>query len=159
MKYAAFLRAILPQINPSQKTENLVRIFKELGFENVESYFASGNIMFDSPETDRLKVETKIEEALKEGTGIETPTIIRSIAELQELTNRNPFKGVVDGNTSKPHVTFLKDTSSEWEVCFVVDITKTTTPKIMRDLEKKYGKKVTTRTWGTVQKVLKKMNG
>ena len=153
MKYVAFLRAIMPQINPSQKTDNLVRIFKDEGFENVKAYFASGNILFESDETDKLKLETKIEKALKEGTGIETPTILRSLEDLEILVKKDPFKGITTTPTIKPHVTFLKDTKSDSEITFVVDISKTTTPKIMRDLEKKHSKNVTTRTWNTVMKV------
>jgi len=52
-KYVAFLRGINSGQNPSQKMENLRKIFEGLGFENVKSFIASGNIIFDVQKTER----------------------------------------------------------------------------------------------------------
>ena len=40
----------------------------------------------------------------------------------------------------------------------VVDLTTGKTPDLMTWLEKEFGKQITTRTWQTVQRLLKKLN-
>lgn len=40
-------------------------------------------------------------------------------------------------------------------VCSVVDVSVASTPSVMRFLEKEFGKEVTTRTWDTVQRIIK----
>jgi hypothetical protein len=43
-------------------------------------------------------------------------------------------------------------------ICSVVDLTRTKTPDLMRWLEKEFGREITTRTWRTVGRILKKMD-
>jgi uncharacterized protein (DUF1697 family) len=178
MKYAAFLRGISSGMNPSQKMENLRAIFEELGFKNVSTVIASGNVIFESSSSSKETLEKKIEAALKKGTGIETSTIVWTEDELELLVKLNPFKGVKVTPKVRPHVTFTKDRSKKIKlslpkpgkgyqffgihdgvICYSVDLSGATTPDIMRLLEKQLGKGITTRTWGTVEKIYSKMKG
>lgn len=154
MKYIAFLRAINSGANPSQKMESLRKIFEKLGFRKVQSIIASGNILFDSNEKNIDKLEKKIEDSLFKETGIETPTIVWSIEDLQKFIDAKPFKSMKIDAKHKPHVTFIKDDHKTES--FVVDMETMRTPDVMRDLEKKYGKNITTRTLLTVERVIKK---
>jgi hypothetical protein len=43
-------------------------------------------------------------------------------------------------------------------VCSVIDVTDAKTPDLMGFLEKQFGKEITTRTWKTVARILKKLN-
>ena len=45
----------------------------------------------------------------------------------------------------------------EGAICSVIDLTSAKTPDLMLWLEKKFGKEITTRTWKTVQRILKAM--
>jgi len=43
-------------------------------------------------------------------------------------------------------------------ICSVIDLTSAKTPDLMVWLEKKLGKEITTRTWKTVERILKAMS-
>ncbi len=43
-------------------------------------------------------------------------------------------------------------------ICSVVDLTGSRTPDLMRWLEKMLGKEITTRTWTTVHRILRKLS-
>ena len=42
-------------------------------------------------------------------------------------------------------------------LCSVIDLTSSKTPELMTWLEKQFGKEITTRTWKTVERILKMM--
>jgi hypothetical protein len=42
-------------------------------------------------------------------------------------------------------------------ICSVIDLTGSRTPDLMLRLEKQFGKEITTRTWKTVERILKAM--
>jgi uncharacterized protein (DUF1697 family) len=89
-KYIAFLRAINVG-GRNVKMEVLRELFSGMSFSNVESFIASGNIIFDSPSTDRAALEQKIEAGLKAGLGYEVDTFIRTPAEVAEIADNYPF--------------------------------------------------------------------
>jgi uncharacterized protein (DUF1697 family) len=153
--YVALLRGIGPG-NPNMTGEKFKAFFESLGFKNVETVIASGNIVFDSPVHDSWKIETKIEKALPLQLGFSRIAIVRSKDELQRLVKKNPFKGIRDEKPNYLVVTFFKDRKKE--LCTVIDMTAGDTPSFMVDIERKYGKGVTTRTWKTVGRILKKMD-
>jgi uncharacterized protein (DUF1697 family) len=98
MRYAAFMRGLnLGKRNV--KMEDLKRIFVKAGFTNVESFIASGNIVFESPSKDTAALEKKIEAALEKTLGYDVDTFIRDFAELAVIGRAMPFKGLVDAPT------------------------------------------------------------
>jgi hypothetical protein len=68
----------------------------------------------------------------------------------------DPFKGIIDEKPNYPVVTFFKDRRPELST--VIDLDERATPDFMRVLEKEHGKEMTTRTWKTVARILKKMD-
>ncbi len=87
--------------------------------------------------------------------GFNNAVMVRSKDELEEIIHKNPFKGKEHSRESYLIVTFLK--KEPREICTVLDVTKSSTPDFMIQLEKKYGKAITTRTWKTVERIVKKM--
>lgn len=154
MKYVALLRGIMP-MNPNMKSTKLKEFFESLGFENVQTVIASGNILFDSPSADITSLEEKIEKELPRRLGFTSSTIIRSQDEIKALIDKNPFKNVKDEKPNYLVVTFFKEPRKE--VSTVIDLTKSDGSTMMRMLEKEYGKAITTRTWKTVHRILIKM--
>lgn len=152
--YVALLRGIMP-MNPNMKGDKLKGVFESLGFTNVATVIASGNVVFQTNSTNVAALEKKIETALPKQLDFKSTTIIRSQNELQALVKKNPFKGVKDERPNYLIVTFFKDRKKE--LCTVVDMSGEKTPDFMRDVEKKHGKEITTRTWKTVHRILKKM--
>jgi uncharacterized protein (DUF1697 family) len=100
-KYVAFLRAINVG-GRNVKMDHLRRLFEAMGFANVETFIASGNVIFDAPTHDRKALERQIEDSLLEALGYEVATFIRSKAELAEIAVYKPFKAAeldAEGNT------------------------------------------------------------
>jgi uncharacterized protein (DUF1697 family) len=91
-KYIAFLRAINVG-GRVVKMDRLRALFEELNFTNVESFIASGNIIFDATAKNAATLETKIEAHLKSSLGYEVATCLRSPAEVAAAAANDPFNG------------------------------------------------------------------
>ncbi len=154
MRYVALLRGIGPT-NPNMKGERLRSVFEGIGFTNVQPVIASGNVIFDSPSRNRKTLEAQIEKALPERLGFSSTTIVRAKEDLETLVRKRPFAGVRDEKPNYLLVTFFKNGGPE--LCTVVDLTEGTTPEFMRNLERQHGKDITSRTWKTIARILKKM--
>ncbi len=104
--YFAFLRGMnLGKRNV--KMDELRAIFAELKLENVRSYIASGNIIFDTKEKDEKKLTAKIEKHLKERLSYDVKVMLRSQAELSALLKNNPFKNPPEG--TKTYINFYNE--------------------------------------------------
>jgi uncharacterized protein (DUF1697 family) len=96
--YIAFLRGMnLGKRNV--KMDELRKIFSELKFENVRTYIASGNVIFDTKEKDEKKLTAMIEKHLQESLGYEVFVMLRARAELEKALSENPFKDVATRGT------------------------------------------------------------
>jgi uncharacterized protein (DUF1697 family) len=107
-RYFAFLRAVNVG-GRTIKMERLRALFEELGFENVETFIASGNVIFEGPPGKREALERKIEQHLEEALGYEVATFIRTHDELCEVAQRQPFRDVADAAEHSLYVTFLRE--------------------------------------------------
>jgi uncharacterized protein (DUF1697 family) len=65
MKYVAFLRGINVGGKNKIKMETLREVFASLGFHNVKTYINSGNVIFETAETDDKTLAAKSNERLK----------------------------------------------------------------------------------------------
>jgi uncharacterized protein (DUF1697 family) len=175
-KYAALLRGIGPG-NPNMRNDKLRGVFEDLGFTNVQSVISSGNVIFESNKTDISALEAAVEQALPKKLGFNSTTIIRSQEQLEKLVKANPFKDLVHGPSSYLLVTFFKNSTKinfklpyqpankPYEVIGMVDNTLFTvtdntilkTTDLMTWLEKEFGKQISSRTWKTVHRILKKL--
>jgi uncharacterized protein (DUF1697 family) len=176
-QYVALLRGIAPT-NPNMRNDKLRGVFERLGFTNVRTVISSGNVLFESPSRSARKLEDTIEKALPEQLGCSSTTILRSQGQIKRLVDRNPFNGMEHSQKSSLNVTFLKkkrkmDIKFPYEVanrnysllgmydgaiCSVTDLTSSKTPDLMVWLEKQFGREITTRTWKTVERILKEMD-
>jgi uncharacterized protein (DUF1697 family) len=154
MRYVALLRGIGPT-NPNMKGERLKSVFEAIGFTNVHPVIASGNVLFDSPSKNPKALEALIESALPERLGFNSTTIVRTKQDLAALVKKNPFAGVRDEKPNYLLVTFFKNSSPE--LCTVIKLAEEKTPDFMRKVERQHGKAITSRTWKTVARILKKM--
>jgi len=108
MKYAAFLRGINVGGRNKIKMETLRGVFVALGFANVKTYINSGNIVFEYSATDDRKLAAKIEKAIKDEFSLNIKTMVRTIAEIKDLIENNPFVGQFE-NDKDLHVFFLDE--------------------------------------------------
>jgi uncharacterized protein (DUF1697 family) len=152
--YVALIRGIGP-MNPNMRNEKLAGVLKSLGCTDVRPVLASGNLVFTSTARSTAALETKIEKAFSEKLGLSNDVIVQSQVELEAITKKNPFKGAEHGKQWYLVVTFRK--GGEPPVFNKIDRATMDGPDVMKDLEKRYGKKITTRTWNTVLKIIAKM--
>jgi uncharacterized protein (DUF1697 family) len=111
-KYVAFLRAINVG-GHNVKMEELRKLFETFGFSNVETFIASGNIIFETAlESDR-KLEKQIEAKLHESLGYEVATFIRTTAEIAEIARYKPFDESMLQAAQALNVAFLSEPLTE----------------------------------------------
>lgn len=102
-RYAAFLRGINVSGTRVSK-DDLCAPFTALGFEEVTTFRASGNVIFDAPRESATKLAKKIEEALADELGFtKATTFLRTAAEMRALAADDPFPREPD---QKLHVLF-----------------------------------------------------
>lgn len=174
MRYVAFLRGINVGGHRTLKMSDVEGAFKSLGFKNVKTFLASGNIYFEASKTDitaLTKIITqKLERRLKHKIGV----ILRSMDQIQKIAQAQPFKGIRITPATRLFVTFLAEDqrdprhmrridlqkgfriirSSPAEIFSVLVIIPGTLPiGFMSRIEKELGKNITTRSWNTVLKI------
>ena len=91
MLYIAFLRGINVG-GHVVKMERLRELFAELGFTNVRTYIQSGNVFFETTQTNRETVTQTIEQHLHAALGYKVPVFLRTIQEFEEILALDPFK-------------------------------------------------------------------
>ena len=92
-RYIALLRAINVG-GHNVKMEQLRALFAELGFSNVATFIASGNVIFEAPEDAAGALTLRIEAHLRQALGYEVATFLRTTAELAAVASYAPFPGV-----------------------------------------------------------------
>ncbi len=104
-KYVAFLRAINVG-GHTVKMDQLRRAFTDLGFANVETFIASGNVIFDSKQTTR-SLALKIEKHLQALLGYEVATFVRSTSEVKAVAAYQPFEQIKNAESGTVFVGFM----------------------------------------------------
>jgi len=107
-KYISFLRAINVG-GHTVKMDALRQLFESLEFANIETFIASGNVIFETKSSDIKSLEKKIEKHLKENLGYDVATFIRTDTELTEIANYQAFKKSEMDSAVAFNVAFLSD--------------------------------------------------
>ena len=90
-KLIAFLKAINVG-GHTVKMDHLKKLFEKMGFENVETFIASGNVVFETKSKSMDAIKKKIEKELEKSLGYKVSVFIRTTKELKEISDYNPFK-------------------------------------------------------------------
>jgi uncharacterized protein (DUF1697 family) len=105
--YVAFLRGI----NLGKRRLPMSRLrthFKELGFDEVETFIASGNVLFACGENEPARLETRIARHLEASLGYPVDTFVRTTVEVVAIGERQWFPE--DGQPGVTiHVAFLHE--------------------------------------------------
>lgn len=104
-RYIAFLRAINVGSH-TVRMDELKRLFEALDLANVETFIASGNVIFDSSAKPQV-LQRRIETHLAESLGYEVATFLRSTAELSEVAGYQPFGPLDDSSYASLYVSFV----------------------------------------------------
>jgi uncharacterized protein (DUF1697 family) len=89
-RLVAFLRAINVGGHTVPMAE-LRRIFERLGFTQVETFIASGNVVFRTARGETPALRRRIEAALEDRLGYEVVTFLRAEAEVAAIASHEAF--------------------------------------------------------------------
>lgn len=154
------------------KMAELKKALELAGFKDVKTVISSGNAIFSAPKSSDKSLEQKIEKTLEKHLGRSFFTIVRSVNELNELIKTDPMVKFKLKSTMKVVVTFMRQKPTlkaklpietdgarilavEGRDAFTTYIKSEEGPAFMVFIEKNLGKEITTRTWGTVNKIVK----
>jgi len=148
--------------------------FESMGFKNVRTVLASGNVVFETSGRDP-HLDMTISRGLEKAIGFPVRVVLRTIRELRAVIEADPFKSAPSGPDVKMYVTFLAEKSKDvfrsklptppkgilivrvgpGEVYSVVGISPDArTPELMAFLEKAFGRGITTRNWRTIRRIV-----
>ncbi len=172
MEHAAFLLGI----NVGRrivKMAALQELIEKEGYTDVRTYLASGNVRFEAGKQSPASIVKKLEPALEKQFGFKIEIILRTVKELENMLKADPFKKIPVGKSTRLYVTFLaqkplkpekpRKVSPQYEILKVtpgevyshLEISERfKTPDIMKEMGNSYGKKITTRNWNTLRKIV-----
>ncbi|MGH9803924.1 MAG: DUF1697 domain-containing protein [Candidatus Acidiferrales bacterium] len=172
--YVAFLRGINVGGSKKIRMAKLAEAIKALGFQNVKTLLASGNVLFEARAADTRILTQTLERKIKQTFGHDVSVVLRTRRALQRLLAADPFTGIKVTPLTRLFVTFLSDTPktilkipyqspdksfrilrlSGRDLCSVLTLGPQWARNLrqMDILEKEFGKRITTRSWSTVQK-------
>ena len=89
-RYIALLRAV--NVGGRKVTMTKLKILaSKLGYENVRTLIASGNLVFDANKTAPAKLEAALEAAIEKAFGLFSDVFVRDGAEWAAILKANPF--------------------------------------------------------------------
>lgn len=107
IRYVALLRAINVG-GHVVKMDVLRKHFSRMGFTNVETFIASGNVIFDAKDDEPAALEERIAYELENSLGYTVATFLRTPAELASIVRHQPFEpGVIDPDQHALYIGFL----------------------------------------------------
>lgn len=90
--YISLLRGINVSGQKKIKMEDLKNLYEKIGFQNVQTYIQSGNVIFASASEDTLELANLITKAIFEVYSFEVPVLILKPTELADVLAKNPFQ-------------------------------------------------------------------
>jgi uncharacterized protein (DUF1697 family) len=113
VRYVALLRAI----NVGGRTVRMDRLrstFAELGMDRVETFIASGNVIFVTrSRAHTAALETRIERHLTGALGFDVATFLRTPAELAAVAAHAAFPADATADGARVHIAFLRTVPDE----------------------------------------------
>ena len=172
-RHAAFLRGVNLG-KRTVKSAELKAAFEDMGFANVKTLLASGNVLFDASSAKGL--QARIEKGLADTFGFAIGTVLRSQAELGAMVKADPFGGRVECEDFKLYVSLFSEelpavllpsgVPGDYDIIpggprefYIVGYRKpdgTYSAGALLNLEKKLpkGQLVTSRNWNTILKAV-----
>lgn len=88
------------------KSAELAAVIGGLGFTDVKTLLASGNVVFTAPDARAEQLEAQIHDALADATGLKSEIFVRTPEEMDAVVAANPFPDAATDRPSFLVVTF-----------------------------------------------------
>ncbi len=173
ISYISFLRGINVSGQKIIRMQDLAELFESFGFNNVKTYLQTGNVLFDSDETDTTRILKIIDGGIFKELGYRVTVILRTKQEVLDIVESEPFNYY--GGDVKYYLTFLAELPKqpptlpirmneienkvfnfENNNVFTVGFNvkgRYGFPNMF--IEKEFGVPATTRNWNTILRILK----
>ena len=106
-RFVALLRGINVGGHNKIKMADLRSMTEEFGYENVQTYIQSGNLLFEAKEA-KARVASALESAIEDTFGFGVPVIVRTAQEIRKARAGCPFEDVVNERPALVHAGFAK---------------------------------------------------
>jgi uncharacterized protein (DUF1697 family) len=106
--YVSMLRAVNVGGTSRIKMDALRALYESLGFQDVRTLLASGNVVFRSGIKDRGQLVKRIMQEIERKLGLHVEVILRTLAEIADIVERGPVLSP-RADMAKLHVMFLAD--------------------------------------------------
>ena len=107
IQYVAFLRGINVGGHKIIKMGVLRDIFTACGFDQVQTYIQSGNVIFAAADTPLAQLEAQAQAQLQATLGYTVEMFVRPLADLPPLLDAQPFPDRRADDGSMLYITFL----------------------------------------------------
>jgi uncharacterized protein (DUF1697 family) len=105
--YISMLRGINVGGHKLIKMDKLRQSFEALGFEQVQTYIQSGNVVFKAGKVSTSGLSKRIEERILKDFGFSASVISRTSDELHQTIANNPFLNQPGTDPERLHIMFL----------------------------------------------------
>jgi uncharacterized protein (DUF1697 family) len=173
--HVAFLRNVMVG-RAGLTQEALVCAFRDCGASSVESFLATGNVVFDSDAASARSIADCAAIRLEDAVGLREPVFVRSLEHLQALQASAPFSVAPVGDIHERTVTFFDELvrplpglplrskrgdcqvfmagdREAFAVTWLIDGRTGNPGKLIEDLG---STRVTTRNWKTIERLLRR---
>jgi uncharacterized protein (DUF1697 family) len=107
VRYVALLRGINVGGRTLVKMGDLKTCVEELGLDDVSTYIASGNVLFESGERDAAKLEARIERAIEQRFGLPVKVVVLNRAAYARIVKAIPDPWIGDASL-RANVAFVR---------------------------------------------------
>ncbi len=107
--YIALLRGINVSGSKKIKMAELREHLVELDIVNVQTYIQSGNIIFEYDEGASVLLQKNIREKILEKYGFDVSTQVKTVQEIEEVLEKNPFVNDPEKDIKRIFITFLSE--------------------------------------------------
>jgi uncharacterized protein (DUF1697 family) len=111
--YIAILRGVNVSGHKKLPMAELRELLAELKYRDIRTYIQSGNIVFGSDAKDSSVFAAQIAKKIKEKYGFDVPVLTRTVTEMKQALESNPFLKEKNTDPEKLHITFLDEAPSK----------------------------------------------
>lgn len=172
-QYVLLLRGINVGGNQKVPMAQLKAMLAKLDFEQITTLLNSGNAIFSAKEKDPEQLQSKLQDSLRKEFGFEFSALVIKASMISKLINGQPFQQEAITMSTRLYISFLNGvppnppalpytnqnagqriiSQTEKTIHSVVDISIVQSTEAMANLQKMYGKQITTRNWNTIEKI------
>lgn len=122
-KYVALLRGINVGGNKKVDMKTLKKAFEKLGYEDIKTYINSGNVIFNTSETNTNKIVKEIEKKIEDTFGFQVDVLIRTRKNIKMLCEKIPSTWTND-KENRTYIMFLQDEFDSKDSLGLLDVNK-----------------------------------